>query len=253
MITLALYNLKGGVGKTTTAVNLAWLASEAKKRTVLWDWDPQAAASWYCGLDVNTLPAIKLLRGDAPVGTLRRATPYDRLTVIPADLSLRKTDTELAGVDGARKLLRKMSLPLSEDVSILIFDCPPSLSPSMDYLLSAVDVLLLPMIPSPLSLRAMEQVLDFFAAKKKAPKHIYGFFNMVDLRRTLHKDTLAQAKALPLPILKTWVPMDSAAERMAVLRQPLPSYAKNGRAAQAYRNMWRELTAIIKKDLKAIP
>jgi cellulose biosynthesis protein BcsQ len=246
MITIALYNLKGGVGKTTSAVNLAYLAAESKKNTVLWDWDPQGAASWYCGVDEGKTKALKIISKGVPVGSLRKATPYPRLTVVPADLSLRKADIELAGVDGARKLVQRLVAPLSEDASLVVFDCPPMISPSMEYLLSAVDLVLVPMIPSPLSLRAMEQVVSFFETKKRSPKQIYGFFNMVDRRRNVHKQTLLNAKALPLPIMNTVVPMDSAAEKMSHFRKPLTSYSRSGNAAQAYRAMWAEIKKILK-------
>ncbi len=246
MISIALYNLKGGVGKTTSAVNLAYLAAEAKKNTVLWDWDPQGAASWYCGVDESKAKAIKVISQGVPIGALQKTTPYPRLTVIPADLSLRKTDIELAGVDGPRKLVQKLVKPLSEDTSILIFDCPPMLSPSIEYVLSGVDLVLVPMIPSPLSLRAMRQVEEFFKNKKRSPRKIVGFFNMVDLRRTIHTQTLKNAKYLPLDIMDCYVPMDSAAEKMSHYRKPLTSYSKTGRAAQAYRAMWREIRSILK-------
>ncbi len=114
MYTIALYNLKGGVGKTTTAVNLAYLAAESQRNTVLWDWDPQAAASWYCGVDKGgNNRAIRLINKGEPVGKMEVNTPYPRLTVIPADLSLRKLDNALEGSASAKKVIRRLVQPLS--------------------------------------------------------------------------------------------------------------------------------------------
>ena len=247
MITIAIYNLKGGVGKTTSAVNLAHLASTAKKNTVLWDWDPQAAATWYFGVDDGNKKAIRIVSKGAPVGTMEVLSPFPQLKLIPADLSLRKVDTELSGVGGARRYMRKLIQPVDNNTEILIFDCPPTLSPSMEFLLSGVDLMLVPMIPSPLSLRAMRQVSEFFEGQKQAPQRIYGFFNMVDMRRNIHKQTLDSAKLLPLSVMKTWIPMDSAAEQMSEVRAPLTSYARSGRAATAYRKMWQEIARVLRK------
>ena len=249
MLTIALYNLKGGVGKTTSAVNLAYLAAAEENNTVLWDWDPQAAASWYCGVDKGSNKAIRLISNGEPVGRLEVATPYPRLSVIPADLSLRKADTELASQNSAKRLLRKMIDPLSESAAYVFFDCPPALSPSVEYLLSAVDLVLIPMIPSPLSVRAMEQVQAFFAGRKTGPKQLVGFYSQVDLRRNIHCDAVNQIKRLPFPMLKTWIPVDSEAEKMGVHRAPLTSYAASGRAVDAYRNMWKEVKRVLKKPI----
>lgn len=250
MISIAIYNLKGGVGKTTSSVNLAYLAAEAKHNTVLWDWDPQGAASWYLGGGQTRKRAIRMVSKGEAVGSMEVHTPYLNLSLVPADLSLRKADTELAGQAGAKRLLKKMVAPVTKEASVLLFDCPPSLSPSVEYLLSGVDLVLVPMIPCPLSLRAMEQLMEFYQGVKGGPADIRGFFTMVDMRRRIHMQTLAQAKKLPIPMLKTWIPVDSAAEQMGERKAPLTSYDRSGRAAVAYQRLWRELARIGKDKLK---
>lgn len=241
MLTVALFNLKGGVGKTTTAVNLAYISAKSQNNTVLWDWDPQSAASWYFDLEKLPKKAIKMMKEELPVGYYEVSSPYPRLSIIPADLSLRNVDLEMASANSARKLIQKLVSPLSENAATLIFDCPPVLSPTIEYVLSGVDIVLIPMIPTPLSLRAAEQAKRFLAKKKHQPKHIIGFFNLVDARRKVHKDIMAMKDTLPFPVLESWVPSDAAAEHMAIRREPLTSYSRQSRASQAYYRLWDEL------------
>lgn len=244
MITVALYNLKGGVGKTTAAVNLAYLAAQSSN-TVLWDWDPQAAASWYCGVDKGKNPAIRMLDKGVPVGSLELATPYPRLTVVPADLSLRNLDGMLAERGKIRKLIRKLVEPMGETAAYVVFDCPPTLSASMEHLLGGVDLVLVPIIPSPLSVRAAEQVVEFFSQKKHSPTRILGFFSQVDLRRNLHREQIEAASNMPITMLNTVIPVDATVEKMGIQRAPLFCCDQSGRAAKAFKDLWREVLSVV--------
>jgi len=246
MISVAFYNLKGGVGKTTTAVNMAWMAATAGRRTVLWDLDPQAAASWFFQQNTGVNRALKVFSKGKAVAELDVATPFENLTVVPADLSLRKLDNTLSSPADTRKVLKGLEKSLAEKADVLIYDCPPSLSPSLEQVLADVDILLIPMIPSPLSIRAMEQVIAFFEGSKHAPEKIVGFFNQVDMRRRLHREAVESLKKMPLPMLKTWIPMDSAVEQMALRQAPLSSYSGSGRAANAYALMWKEIARLLR-------
>lgn len=250
MISVAFYNLKGGVGKTTTAVNMAYLAAAAGKRTVLWDLDPQAAATWFFQQEEIKARAIKVFSKGKTVAELEVTSPFAGLSVIPADLSLRKMEQEFEGQSGSR-WLKNLIKPLADTNDILIYDCAPSLSPAMELLLCEADIVLIPMIPSPLSIRAMEQVIEFFASKKNPPQNIVGFFNQVDMRRRMHREAVENIKKMPLPMLKTWIPMDSAVEQMALRRAPLSSYTGSGRAATAYPEMWKEIARLLRKTERA--
>ena len=238
---LAVTNIKGGVGKTTTAVNLAWLAAASGRRTVLWDIDPQGAASYILrGEPEQRASAKKLVRGKLELVGLLAETGHSNLRLLPADVSYRNFDIHMSERKHPTRQLMTMSRTLGDDCDLLVLDCPPGMSLLSENVLRAADALLVPMLPAPLSLRMIDQLLAFVGKAGWPDLRVLPFFSMVDRRRSLHRELVEDARARYPGILATEIPYWSEIERMTVRREPLPSFAPGGPAALVYATLWRE-------------
>lgn len=238
---VATYNVKGGVGKTASAVNLAWLAAREGRRTLVWDLDPQGAASFYFRVGPrDKVGARALVRGKHELDGLIRATDYEYLDLLPASQSYRHMDLAL---DGTRKPTRRISRlvePLGVDYEWLFLDCPPSLSLVSENVFNASDALLIPIIPTTLSLLALDQVRDFLAGTKWRKLSVLAFFTMVDRRRRMHRDLVENGSA-PGSVLRTWIAAAADVERMGPHQAPVGAFAPRCRAALAYEQLWEEV------------
>lgn len=249
MKTVAFYNLKGGVGKTAAAVNLAFLSAGAGHPTLLWDLDPQAAATWYLGIESGfDAKARKVLTGKAALAREVRPTRYPALEVLPADADLRHLDAWLDKDEDGRKLLRQRLRPLGDSYDLLVLDCPPTFSRVSENIIRAADLVLAPIIPTPLSLRAWEQIQSHFGDKKYGRGKLLPFFSMVDRRRKLHREWLEQPPRAFAGALESWIPYASQVEQMGLQREPVPALAPRSAAAEAYRAFWREVAARLGLD-----
>ena len=243
MKTLAFFNVKGGVGKTTSAVNIAYLAAQAKLSTLLWDLDPQSCASWYLGVPDNSEhKALRVFKGKTPIGKLRVNSAYPKLQVIPADISLRKLEILLGDEANSRKLLEKLADNLSEKNKLLVFDCAPAFSKVSENIFTCSDVLVVPLLPSPLALRSFQQLKDYVKGKKQW-KHlaIHPFFTMVDKRRKIHNEVIADAKNLVGISDPVCIPYTSELEKMGTHQKPIHQYAARTPGALAYQTLWEQL------------
>lgn len=244
MKVLALYSIKGGVGKTSSAVNLAFNAAQAGYRTLVWDLDPQGASSYYFRIKPKIKGGSKdLLAGKRDLDELIKGTDFDNLDLIPADFSFRNLDLLLDDKKKPIQQLKKRLKPLADEYDFIFLDCPPNISLLSEAVFEAADLLLSPIIPTTLSLRTLAQLTKFIEDHDLAKHSLMPFFSMVDGRKNLHKDIMRQVLVDYPAMLKTLIPYASDIERMGLERKPLAAYSGKSRSAGAYRELWQEILA----------
>lgn len=247
MQTLALYNLKGGVGKSAAAVNLAYLAAHDGIRTLIWDLDPQGAASWYFHVKPEDVKTKKVIEGDTPVGRLVKPTPYENLDMIPADFSFRYLDIMLKKVEPPGSALKRLIKPFGEQYALVVLDCAPTLSHLADNVFNAATMVLCPVVLTFLSLRAFEQVRDYCKEEKYGADKLVPFYSMADRRRSLHRELLETPPKAMKNACSAVIPYASTIERMGEHRAPVAAFAPAcDPAVMAYDELWRE----VRKRLK---
>ncbi len=241
MITIAVYNLKGGVGKTATAVNMAALAASEGDRTLLWDLDPQGSTSFYYRVKPKVKGGLKSLIGkNSELLEAIKETEYENLDLIPADLTLRNMDIHLDEHKSSRKKIAESIQELSANYDALFIDAPPGISLLSENIFHAADLILMPMIPTTLSIRSYDMIMEFFDQNGLDKNKVWGFFSMYDSRKNMHND-IVEEYTKKKKILKTTIPYSSDVERMGLYEAPLVSYSTYSKAALAYHELWAEL------------
>ncbi|MHB8394832.1 MAG: ParA family protein [Candidatus Dormibacteria bacterium] len=242
MRVLATYNIKGGVGKTSAAVNLAFLSAREGSRTLLWDLDPQGAASYLFRVRPRVRGGVKaLVRGRTSADRAIKGTDFDNLDLLPSDFSYRNMDLALDAAKRSTRRISELLSPLASEYDTVFLDCPPSVSLVSEGVLRAADTLLVPVVPATLSVRTLDQLTAFVAAARPPRPRILAFFSMVDSRRRLHRDTVAQLSTARSDVAAAAVPAASAVEQMGPRRLPLVAFAPHSAAALAYQQLWAEV------------
>jgi cellulose biosynthesis protein BcsQ len=244
MKVIAIYNIKGGVGKTATAVNLSYLASLDGARTLIWDMDPQGAASYYFRIKAKVKGgAQQLVESDNDLNDAIKGTDYENLDLLPADFSYRNMDFFVEMAKKPEKRLNKLLKPFADEYDYIFLDCPPSISSASESVFAAADIMLVPTIPTTLSLRTYKQIKKFFKQQNYDSMKILPFFAMVDRRKQLHRLIIEYPPSFMPTVLESYVPYASEVERMGVNRAPLGDFAAHSRAAISYKTMWQEIIA----------
>ena len=248
MSVIAVYNIKGDVGKTATSVNLSYLSAGSGKKTLICDMDPQGSASYY----FRTKPAKKfnvdkLLKGGKPVLSNIKGTDYHNLDILPADFSYRNLDLALDVFKKSTQRINKILTPLSDEYDNVFLDCPPNITLLSENIFAAADILLIPFIPTTLSLLSFEKLLDFFKTTGIDKKKLYVFFSMVEKRKKMHANMMDRFSGRKR-VLHNFIPFLADVEKMGLYRKPVLETVPNSLVSNSYRAMWSEIEQILSRQ-----
>lgn len=243
---IACYNIKGGVGKTATTVNLAYASAQQGARTLIWDLDPQGAASFYFRVKPKVKGGVgRLLRRRKSARSAIRGTDYEGLDLLPADFSARHIDLIVDSTKRPKRRLRQLVRSLRKEYDVLFIDCAPSIGVASEALFRIVDALVVPTIPTTLSINTLKRLQKHLKNMNGAAPTVLPFFSMVDKRKALHRGICADKHALPIAPLRTRIPYSSIVEQMGTQRAPVAVFAARSKPARAYTKLEREIDATL--------
>lgn len=243
MKVLSSYSLKGGVGKTAAAVNIADCAARSGLKTLLMDLDPQGASAFYFRVKPAKAKLGKTLF-TSPTSSIRdaiRESDYPNLDILPAHQNFRKFEAILAENGKGDKRLRRLLNKLGKDYDLLVLDCPPGLGYLSEAVLKVSDIVMVPIIPTTLSERAFEQLMDFMKQKDVEASGIRPFFSMVQVQKSLHRRTIPRMLSRYPQFLRTPIPFSKDVENMGERRAPLSRFVPTRPATRAFSMLFDEL------------
>jgi len=242
MTILAIYSNKGGVGKTATAVNLSYLAAQDGIRTLICDLDPQSSATYYFRVKPKLKRGAKgFMTAGKDIDRSIKGTDYENLDILPADFSHRNMDIIFNDMKRSKLRLSKVLKPLEKEYDLIILDCLSVINIVAENIFNATDSMLVPIIPTTLSVRTYGQLLSFLKSIDYDRKKVYTYFSMVDRRKKMHHSLMAYVSKKVKRVLKSSIPNLAVIEKMGVERQPVPAFARSSYATWAYKELWAEV------------
>ena len=240
MRVIAVAGAKGGVGKTAVAVNLAMLSARSGRRTLLWDLDPQAAATHCYRLKAKVKGgAGRMLGGKRDLQAFVRRTDYDNLDLVPVDRTFRVVDTVLSARRWPDRAIRKLIRPVSGDYEVAILDCAPGLGVMAESVFAASDLVIAPIVPAPLAVRSLEQMSEFID-DHRSDLPLMAVLSMVDRRKVLHRQMLESISG-DERFAEAAIPLSSSVERMGLEQIPAVIASPRNLSAKAFDQLWDDV------------
>ena len=254
MKSIAVYNVKGGVSKTATSVNLAYCAAKGGAKVLLWDFDPQGASTYYLGASPiqhggtkNPLPENGSLHG------MIESTSYENLDLFSAGFSLERKDLAVDSDRDPGQRFKHVLAALPDSYDYVIIDCAPGLSLISESVFQSVDRLLVPVVPTTLSVLALDQLLHYLESHDDIDVELMSFFALVDWRKNLHRDLVLQLRADKPSFLQTVIPSATEVERMGLHQAPVGAFAGKSRAGLAFDELWNEISESLAESVPVAP